>query len=185
MSADCHHFPIRILFGEFAHAVLVEAKSLRFLSSHSAILRLEHLDCLLEDVVVELGDLFIEIHHHGEFVVERFDRERIVTWEPCVLGWEEHCGEAEGGGSLRVELLGLGQDCGGELVDALHDLTRRFVTNIIESANNQYIHRALLVPVVAAPSMLQVLDLGTRYCHPVDVDLISLVSSTMKEVMHG
>ena len=91
---DWHHFPIG------------------FLSGHSAVLSFEHLDGLLEEFVVELVYPFIQLHHHGEFVVEWFGRERVVAWKPCVLWWEEHCGEAEGGGSLRVELLGLGNDRG-------------------------------------------------------------------------
>ena len=69
---------------------------------------------------------------------------------------------------------------GGELLDALHDLVRSE-----HCSTHQYIHWVLLVSVIAASSMLQILNIGSRYCHPVNVYLVSLVFSTLPEVTHG
>ena len=82
-----NHFSTGELLVQLPDAVLVKAEHLWLLSGHTAVLRLEHVNVLLVDGVVEQFDLVIKIHHHVEFVLEVIAQMSLVAREPHVLWW--------------------------------------------------------------------------------------------------
>ena len=78
-----NHFSTGELLVQLPDAVLVKAEHLWLLS----VLRLEHVNVLLVDGVVEQFDLVIKIHHHVEFVLEVIAQMSLIAQEPRVLWW--------------------------------------------------------------------------------------------------